>query len=256
MKTITLRSDNVGRFINLKNEKLGRLSVVEVVSRNTKGEYIWKCHCDCGNYVNILGGDLRRGHTTSCGCYRKERQIEANTHHGKSSTRLFLIWESMRKRTTNKNDVSYKNYGGRGITVCPEWQKFMPFYNWAMTHGYEDNLTIDRKNVNGNYEPSNCQWATVKQQSNNRRNNIIITFNGETHNLKQWSEILKVSYKALFHRIKRGWSIEKALSTPVRQNPGRYAWILEDIKPLPEPIPARGAQGLWNWEPEGVIINA
>ena len=110
----------------------------------------------------------------------------------------------------------YKNYGGRGITVCPEWKEsFESFRDWALANGYQDNLTLDRIEVNGNYEPSNCRWATVKQQANNTRSSRYLEFNGEVKTVKEWADELGLNYRTLYSRITtKGWSIEKALTTP------------------------------------------
>lgn len=134
--------------------------------------------------------------------------------HGGYGSRLYEVWRTMKKRCNNPKNSQYHLYGGRGITVCEEWQKFEPFYEWAMSNGYRDDLTIDRIDSNGNYEPLNCRWATWKEQQNNRRNNHLITYNGETKTLKQWSEKIGISWFTLYERLKRGWSVEKVLSTP------------------------------------------
>lgn len=119
------------------------------------------------------------------------------------------------KRCFNENHQSYPHYGGRGITVCEEWRdNFQAFYDWAMANGYSDNLTIDRKDNDGNYEPSNCRWATNKEQANNKRNNRIITFEGETHDVTKWSEIKGIPRATIYTRLCRGWDIEKVLTTP------------------------------------------
>lgn len=139
--------------------------------------------------------------------------------HGLSHTRLHQIWHSMYCRCNYKSTNGYKNYGGRGITVCNEWigiEGFVRFYNWAIENGYKDGLTLDRINVNGNYEPSNCKWSTPKEQSNHRRNSRYITFNNETKTAKQWCDLYKISQTTFNDRLNRGWTIEQALTIPTK----------------------------------------
>lgn len=136
--------------------------------------------------------------------------------HGDSKTKLYMAWQNMRARCNRKSAREYSNYGGRGIKVCDEWQKnYEPFKEWALENGYSENLTLDRIDVNGNYEPSNCRWITNKEQQNNRRDNVLYTFNRETKTLAQWSENLGICFKTLQKRIKN-WGVEKAFTTPLK----------------------------------------
>lgn len=136
----------------------------------------------------------------------------------KDNARLYNIWRNMKQRCYNKNHAKYKNYGGRGIQVCDEWRTdFMLFYNWAINNGYKDNLTIDRIDVNGNYEPDNCRWATPKQQSRNTTKNRYYTINNETHCLSEWCEILNLNYKTIYARIfEFNWPVMQALELEER----------------------------------------
>jgi hypothetical protein len=137
--------------------------------------------------------------------------------NGKKS-RLYHIWEDMKSRCNNPNNRRYKDYGGRGIKVCHDWQvDFRLFSNWAINNGYADNLTIDRINVEGDYEPGNCRWSTKKLQSNNRRDNRYITFKGTTRTLTQWAEIKGFKPHVLKNRLNRGWSVNRALTTPLME---------------------------------------
>lgn len=152
--------------------------------------------------------------------------------HGKHNTRLYRIWGNMKGRCYCKSRREYKNYGGRGITVCPEWlHDFKAFYDWAMANGYADNLTLDRKEVNGNYEPSNCRWITNREQQNNRQDSYFVSFNGKTQTLAQWSVELNMCYKTLQKRINK-WGVEKAFSVPLKsrrmsgaENPRSHAVV-------------------------------
>lgn len=178
----------------------------------TKGQfYFYKCQCECGKITIVKRERIINGITKSCGCINNRA-----TTHGLSKTRLFRIWSSMLNRCYNTNVLRYKNYGGRGIKVCDEWLIFKPFYDWAMANGYNDTLTIDRINVDGNYEPNNCHFSNAKQQANNRTNNNLIFYNNETHTLAEWAEILKINRSTLWYRLKRGWSIKRAFSTPIK----------------------------------------
>ena len=177
---------------------------------------LWHCRCDCGNECDVSSRNLRSGHTVSCGCFQKERVSEARTTHGHSESRLYYIWNNMIQRCTNPKNPFYKNYGGRGITVCKEWLSFEGFLEWAKA-GYRDNLTIDRYCTDDGYYPENCHWATMLEQERNRSNNIVITHSGITQCLSAWAEALDISYKTLYDRIALyGWEIERALTTPVR----------------------------------------
>ena len=132
--------------------------------------------------------------------------------HGLSKTRLHTIWHSMYCRCNYPTTNGYKNYGGRGIKICKEWQEFTNFHDWAVANGYSDNLTLDRIDIDGDYEPSNCRWETPKNQSNHKTNNVYLSFNGETKTAKQWCEQYGINQTTFSDRVKRGWTIEQALT--------------------------------------------
>lgn len=132
-------------------------------------------------------------------------------------SRLYSIYIGMKERCSNPRHYAYSNYGGRGISYCEDWQIFQNFKTWAESSGYADNLTLDRIDVNGNYEPSNCRWSTFKEQQNNRTNNHFIEYNGELKTLQQWGEVFGIKWTTLYKRLQSGWDIEKALTTPVRK---------------------------------------
>lgn len=174
---------------------------------------MWLCECECGNSKIVSGISLRRNHTRSCGCLIKEKSGKNLIKHGltkdKVFHRLMHIRKGMKNRCYNNKDKRYSDYGGRGIKICEKWldekEGTINFYNWAIKNGYAENLTIDRIDVNGNYEPSNCRWVTNKIQCNNKRNNHIITYNGETHTMMEWADIFNINYDAIRYRIKRNF---------------------------------------------------
>lgn len=208
----------MSEFIDLTGQKFGRLTVIKRVENDKQGGACFLCLCDCGNETKVNGTKLRKNLTQSCGCLQRENMSKRTKTHGKTNTRIFKIWQGMIERCCSKNIHNFNEYGGRGITVCNEWKNdFMTFYNWAIKNGYKDRLTIDRINVNGNYEPSNCRWATKKEQANNRRNNKLITYKGKTLNQKQWEEFLNLPYGTILRRLKAKWSIEKTMNTPIKR---------------------------------------
>ena len=139
--------------------------------------------------------------------------------HGMSHTRLHNIWLTMRQRCEKPHCSGYHKYGAKGIRVCPEWSSFEAFRDWAFANGYEDDLTIDRVDPYGDYEPSNCRWATQKEQQNNRSNNVLLTYNGETHSIVEWSEITEMPIRILYDRYYRGWEIKRIFEQPIRKSP-------------------------------------
>jgi len=207
------------KLIDITGKKFGRILVLSLnkTGKRTK----WNCICDCGNPCIKESYSLKNGLTTSCGCYRKELTTKRKTTHGLSKHPLFLVLQKMKDRCNNSKVVSYKNYGGRGITVCESWSNNVEsFINWAVLNGYEPGLEIDRIDNNGNYEPSNCRFVTTKINSNNKRNNVKIKYNGKLMGL---DELEKISNNISHDRILRRyrdykWSIEKAISEPVRKN--------------------------------------
>jgi hypothetical protein len=170
--------------------------------------------------VTINGNSLTRGLTKSCGCIHKEVMSKVHKTHGGSQERLYGIWLHMKNRCYLKSDEYYNHYGGRGISVCEEWKNdYSKFRAWSYSNGYDENAkkydcTLDRIDVNGNYEPNNCRWANQTVQSNNRRNNHKITINGETHTIAEWTRIKGFKQKdIIYHRLRRGWSEYDAVMT-------------------------------------------
>lgn len=195
-------------------KKYGHLTVLGVSSRTDKhGHKYLDCECDCGNFKTIAMYHIKSGASQSCGCGVVESTIRRNTTHGATGTRLYNIWSSMHNRCTNPNEKAYKYYGGRGIEVSSEWSVFETFRDWSLSHGYDESLTIDRIDVNGNYCPSNCRWITLAGQSRNRTNNRQVTINGETKLITDWIKESPVSSYTVYDRMRRGWSVENALFT-------------------------------------------
>lgn len=206
---------------DLSGKKYGRLSVIRQdgyhVFPSGKRKSKWLCVCDCGNVVSVVGSDLIASHTQSCGCMRRDMATNLKLSHGNSNTRLYRIWTGIKNRCYNPKQDNYAYYGGKGVTVCDEWiQSFDAFYDWAINNGYHESLTIDRIDVSGNYCPENCRWITAEEQSLNRTDNLVISFNGKSQTLKEWSKEVGIAYSCLLYRIDSGWSIDKALTTPSR----------------------------------------
>ena len=197
--------------------RFGRLVVIERAENQGK-RVMWRCLCECGTEIVTRGDNLTSGRSQSCGCYNKERSSQNHTKHGGSQTRLHAEWRKIKYRCNNPNCDRWNDYGGRGITVCKEWAvSFEAFRDWALANGYQDHLTIDRIDVNGKYEPGNCRWITNQKQQNNRRDNHYITYNGETQTITEWARIYGLSENGLVHRIRRGWEIERAFTTPMQK---------------------------------------
>ncbi len=219
------------KFIDLTNKVIHRLTVLGYAGSNSRQEGQWWCECVCGTIKKLPGGDLRRTdgrQRRSCGCLRREiaRRIgQRQTTHGMSNSPEFSSWAAMKSRCNNPNDSSYARYGGRGITICKEWNSFANFY---ADMGDRPSLqhTLDRfPNNDGNYEPSNCRWGTGEQQGNNKRTTKWLTFNGKTQSLTMWARELHIKTVTLQTRIDRlQWSVEKALMTPVSHT--RYGKLL------------------------------
>ena len=225
----------MAKFVDLSGQKFNRLTVLSLHHKkqlyNKKGRpnghlYYYLCRCDCGRTTIVAGTLLKRGSVKSCGCLRKEEQCKSsNKHkiHGMRSSRLYRIYQSMKGRCYYPCVKGYERYGGRGISICEEWyQDFLSFYKWSLENGYNDTLSIDRINIDGNYEPSNCRWVSPKVQGRNTRTNHRITYKGETHCLIEWAEILKINYGTLKNRIRRGWSTERAFEEPIHEEKRRY----------------------------------
>ena len=210
----------VSEIRDSSGQRFGRLVVVNraknFICSSGREITMWHCVCDCGVEKDVASTSLVNGATTSCGCWNyeqmKNKEIK-HRKHGERGTSLYERWHGIKRRCADKSN---KSYGGRGIKVCKEWEEsYEAFAKWAKENGYSEELTIDRIDNNGDYCPENCRWVNHSVQQNNKTNNIRITFNGETHTQTEWSKITGLNRYTIHDRLKRGWSVEKTLTTPV-----------------------------------------
>ena len=202
---------------DLKGMKFGKLTAIEIVGERNKRP-IWKCLCECGNYIEKPSPYLVYGKNQSCGCGRYGKKKEKDTFV-KKHKRLHNVWWGMKQRCNSASHTAFKYYGGKGIKVCEEWLDFENFCKWAMENGYnptakKGECTLDRIDVNGDYCPQNCRWVGMKTQGNNKTDNHWITMDGETKTLQQWAEEYGKTGKRVSTRISRGWNEEKAVKAP------------------------------------------
>lgn len=211
---------------DLTGMRFGRLVILCFAYKDSGYHSFWKCQCDCGNTKNIRSDHLFSGASVSCGCYRSEfSAIQGKsklTKHGWYGTKLYARWIGMRERCSNPNVAGWKNYGGRGISVCQEWyDSFESFKDWALANGYKEDAprgecTLDRINPNGNYEPSNCRWLTIFEQQSNKRNNHWVTYLGKQYTVSQISRKFGICGQTLVGRIEQGMTVEEALAKPYK----------------------------------------
>lgn len=211
---------------NLIGFRSGRLVVVDYDEWKHGRPYL-VCKCDCGNIISVRDDAIIGQTTKSCGCLQKEKASEyAKAHircsqNNESRERLHNIWYLMKHRCEYEKSKAYANYGGRGISVCKEWDDdstgYFAFKEWAVNNGYRDDLTIDRIDTNGDYSPENCRWADVFIQANNKRSNVLLTYNGETRTAAQWADKLGVNYDAFINRVYLGWDTERIFEQPYRK---------------------------------------
>lgn len=179
----------MGKIKDISGQKFGRLTAIEFVgSKNKKA--MWLCQCECGNTIEVIGAHLRNGNTKSCGCITKK--------HGMFGTRIYNVWHTMKERCYVKSHINYNIYGGRGIKVCPEWQEFIPFMEWAYSNGYNENAprgqcTLDRIDQNGDYCPENCRWVSMSIQANNKTDNVYLEYQGTTDTLSNHARRVGIS---------------------------------------------------------------
>ncbi len=208
---------------DLAGMKFGKLTVIELVKSECapgkRKRRKWLCQCECGNEVIVVADNLLSGHTLSCGCLQKERARNCLLTHSSSNTRLYAVWCSMRARCNNPNSTYYHRYGGRGITVCQEWnESFESFQNWALTNGYDEEAkrgecTIDRIDNNQGYSPDNCRWVAQRIQMNNVSYNHRVKCNGEDHTIAEWARLLDTNPSNLRGKLERAnWDLSKIIT--------------------------------------------
>lgn len=214
----------MGKFIDLTGKRFGRLTVLERAPNHGK-RTMWLCCCDCNTQKVVSSDELKSGKTQSCGCLHREisskvlrRMRNEQNADGRSKTRLYKIWKGMKERCYRKTNADYNRYGGRGIQVCSEWRRdFFAFKSWALSCGYSDGLTIDRINNDGDYCPENCRWATISEQSNNRRSNVLLSAYGVTHTMAEWARVVGISTELIWYRLNHGWPVEQAINIPAKK---------------------------------------
>jgi hypothetical protein len=222
----------------------GRLTVIEFAGKNKYNHLMWLCECSCEEKTQtvVRGTALINGGTKSCGCIGKEKIVARLTTHGQSHKRTYQIWRMMIDRCYNKNHLHYNSYGGRGISICTEWlNDYLTFERWAQENGYKDKLTLDRIDVNGNYCPENCQWATQKEQMNNKRDSVHITINGETKTVAQWAELYQLKPITIYQRFKKGITGEDIIKQPKKSKSGeKYISWDKELRKWKVVVPING----------------
>jgi len=209
------------RFVDITGVKFGRLTPLGISGhrKNYPSQYCWFCKCDCGNIISVGRGDLVSKNTSSCGCLASESKKSVNTIHGHDRKgiveKTYKIWTSMRQRCRNPNDTSYHGYGGRGINVCDRWDSYANFINDMGPRPV--GTSIDRINNDGDYEPSNCRWATKSEQSNNKRTSRFIEIDGIKMTMSEWELKMGLNVGMVSRRIKSGWPPEMAVLTPIKR---------------------------------------
>lgn len=195
-------------FNDLTGNKYGRLTVVGLSPKKSGRKSFWVCKCLCGNEHLVRSDSLKSGNVQSCGCLKKEQDkdnLTKNHRHKESHTHLHNTWLRMKARVSNRNNKRYERYGGRGITMCDDWfNSYESFRDWAKANGYNENFTIERVDVNGNYEPNNCTWIPFAEQANNRTTTIWVEWEGRKQNIAQWAKELGFNRGTLYDRYHRG----------------------------------------------------
>lgn len=228
--------------IDLHGGRFGRLTVLSRAGSYKKGNIVWLCRCDCGNELPVLGQRLRVGKTRSCGCLNKELIKQRLTIHGKTGCRLFRIWAGIKTRCLNHNARMWPRYGGRGVSICAQWlESFSAFEEWAISAGYADNLSIDRIDNDGNYEPSNCRWATKKQQARNTSRNVRFDDGSLVIDAADASHVKMATVRTRVR--KQGMSLEEATRRPV----GGPKYILQDGRNAVQVAAANGIKQPTFW---------
>lgn len=209
LKQNPIETDEKGRFkprsglIDLTGMKFNRLTAVSYVGQGSSGAK-WLFKCDCGKEIITSSYPVRKGKTKSCGCWNEENKHNRYRVHGLTGTKIQSAWSHMKQRCFNPNCKEYEHYGGRGITVCDEWKNSVAeFAKWAYENGYENNLTLDRIDNNGNYEPNNCRWVSMEVQENNKRNNRYYDIDSGSYTLSQIAKMYSVSRDSLYYWIHR-----------------------------------------------------
>jgi hypothetical protein len=204
------------RTIDRVGDTYNRLTVIKRVE-NKGQSAAWLCICSCGNKIEASGSKLSSGNVKSCGCLQKENASKANSSHGMTNTKEYRSWAAMKTRCLNDKRENYEHYGGRGITICESWTNSFENFIEDLGKSPSNEHTLERDNVNGNYEPDNCRWASQKEQARNRRSSKRVEWNGTVITLAELSELTKVDYNLLQFRISRGWTVEDSVNTPSKR---------------------------------------
>lgn len=208
----------MANYKDLTGQKFNRLTAIKIVGQSKNRINLWLCKCDCGNEHITTTTGLLTGQCKSCGCLQKEKVSKLSYKHGLHKSKIYGIWQAIKRRCYK--DIGYKSkyYKDKNIKVCDDWldkeNGFMNFYRWSMENGYKEGLTIDRIDNNGNYEPNNCRWVDMYVQNNNTSSNKYVTYNNETHTVAEWCRKLNLNYHRTICRLLSGWSVEKAFTTP------------------------------------------